>query len=991
MKRISLAAVLGIVFLHSAIICLSDCLGQQPGLAIRVAEQTSSDLKTEDKNGSSSTTPGGVKWPHEGSDLRPDPSVLWGRLANGFRYAIVPHRFSPNRVSLRLLIEAGSFMETDGQEGLAHFVEHMAFNGTKHQAGNAAIESFQRQGLSFGAHTNAETRCDRTVYKLELPDADPVLVDQTLVWCRDIMDGLTFEPSEVARERGVVLSEMDSGNTGAYRRAVNLAEFAFPDASLSKRMPIGMRTTIEKVDSESLRKFHQTFYRPDNAVLVLAGDIDPRQIEELIEKHFETLRVNDAVASVPVIAVHQSVREQNRVATNNKNDCQVFIDAELNQTLLSLIVAKELPERTDNWERQQNQLRLVLGTVMLSQRMQSLVDQEDSPIISCSVQAVETVRFFDELTVSATIRPAKAAAAIDALEQQMRIAVSHGFTDDEFAAIIGYVQSAIGSSAESANTRENSYIADTLIDSLCNNTVFTHPTTDLEIWNELLSRLTKEDCRSALEQFWNSNGKRISVSGPSLQAFGFDTAENGSAELLAVFEASVQRSVLPDEHRNSAEFGYGNLGQPGQVFERNHVQDLEVTQARFENNVRCNVKTTQLDKDVVHVIVRFGRGVMEAPKSKPGIAELASMVMISGGLGKHSLVELNKILTEHQCSVVFQVTDDSFQFQGAAAKKDMQLLLQVIAAYTTDAAFRPLSLNRLHGNLDGIYAGLEHTAGGMVSYELLRYLRGGDERFGFPSRHQLEAFTMNNVREWLAEPLARSYMEVTIVGDVDVDSAIESVAATLGTLPAREPFRSDVAEERSLELPEPDQSRQWEFTSDSPAGASYLVWKTEVGDDIQIQRRTEVVGLLLQDRLRQRVREEMGAVYSPKVVSYSGENFPGYSYLAVVIESQATQILDLNAIVTTIGNEFGADSISDDEFKRAITPYIAMLQENMASNQYWLQVLADSQENPKTLEDVRTILADTRSITREEVQQLAHQVFAERKPLVLSLIPQSSK
>ena len=229
-------------------------------------------------------------WAHEESDLKPDQAVHWGVLENGMRYAIMPNGEPPGRVSLRFLIEAGSLMERDDEKGLAHFLEHMAFNGSRNFESGELVEYLQRLGMSFGADTNAHTSWKETVYYLELPRNDEETLDEGLRVFRDYADGLLLEEEEIDRERGVILSEKRSRDSAEFRIFKKEIAFLLPDALLSQRLPIGEESVLEELNEKDFRRFYRKWYTSRRMALVAVGDVDPSAIEKQIGEHFSTLK-----------------------------------------------------------------------------------------------------------------------------------------------------------------------------------------------------------------------------------------------------------------------------------------------------------------------------------------------------------------------------------------------------------------------------------------------------------------------------------------------------------------------------------------------------------------------------------------------------------------------------------------------------------------------------------------------------------------------------
>lgn len=227
----------------------------------------------------------------ETSDLKPDPAAIWGRLPNGLHYVVLPNKEPRSRASLRLVVGSGSLYETAAQRGLAHFLEHMAFNGSTHYAPGTLVEFFQRMGMSFGGDTNAYTSFDSTVYMLELPNTQTATLAEGFQVFADYAGGLLLETKEIDKERGIILAEKRTRDSVEYRTSVAEYEFLLGDSLFPKRMPIGLAEIIEKSPRAPFVDFYNAWYRPDNLAVVAVGDFDPATVETQIQQVFSPLRV----------------------------------------------------------------------------------------------------------------------------------------------------------------------------------------------------------------------------------------------------------------------------------------------------------------------------------------------------------------------------------------------------------------------------------------------------------------------------------------------------------------------------------------------------------------------------------------------------------------------------------------------------------------------------------------------------------------------------
>jgi zinc protease len=261
------------------------------------------------------------EWPFATSDLPPDPAYRFGRLDNGMRYVIRPNATPKGTAMVQFWVDAGSIAETPEELGYAHFIEHMAFNGSTHVPEGEMIKLLEREGLAFGADTNASTNYDATLYKLDLPRNDPALLDTALMLMRETASELGFNPEAIAREKGVVLSEKRVRDTYELRNYLDSVRFFYPGARFAERLPIGTVETLQGVTSDKLRALYQRLYRPENTAVIVVGDFDPDLVEREIREHFASW------APAPI----EPAVDAGPIPVDGKGETDVFVDPALDE------------------------------------------------------------------------------------------------------------------------------------------------------------------------------------------------------------------------------------------------------------------------------------------------------------------------------------------------------------------------------------------------------------------------------------------------------------------------------------------------------------------------------------------------------------------------------------------------------------------------------------------------------------------------------------
>ncbi len=293
---------------------------------------------------------------------------------------------------------------------------------------------------------------------------------------------------------------------------------------------------------------------------------------------------------------------------------------------------------------------------------------------------------------------------------------------------------------------------------------------------------------------------------------------------------------------------------------------------------------------------------------------------MQGGLEAHRLTELNRIIAGKDVAVGFAVGSDAFQLNGSCSPAMLDMELQMCAADLTAPGYRPEAQQEFLSALAGFYAQFEHTPEGAVSIDVAPFLRSGDPRSVLPPREVEQKFTMDDLKAWLAEPLRSGYMEVSIVGDIDPDAALRSVAKTLGALPKRAAVKPSFAKERQIRFPAAPKNKEFQFVAQTPRALSLVYWPTDGARNVARDLRTGILANVLADRVRIKVRQELGATYSPSVTSFSPDAFPDYGFVQAQLTVEPKQAVEIGRLVAKIGVDVAANGISDDEFQRAIKP-----------------------------------------------------------------------
>jgi zinc protease len=913
-------------------------------------------------------------WAHLDSDIAVDPTVTFGTLDNGMHYAILPNAEPPGRVSLRLHVATGSLNETEEQRGLAHFLEHMVFNGSKHfPDASTLIPKMQRLGIAFGAHANAYTSFDETVYMLDLPNLEPDTLDLAFTVLRDYADGALLTADEINNERGVILAELNSRDSVQMRLMEQRLEFLMPDFLATQRLPIGLESVIKNANREQFTSYYSDHYTAANISFVVVGDIDPIAYEARIQEVFGsmTTETKEPAPDLGTLPEGYGLRSG------------VFSDEEVSQDSLSLSTLKPYTFEPDTVENRLKYLPLQVANAILSRRLDILSKTEDSPIKGGSANLSYWLDAIESESVSVSPEAGKWPESVAIMEQELRRALEFGFTQAEVDEITAKMLNAAEEAAKSASTRKSPALASGILGSINGHYVFSHPEEDLRIQRIGLERMTPETCHAAFKKIWDTEDLNLILTTK-------EAAEDTAQQLTELYQASQSVTVEAPEIIQDQAFAYTDFGEAGSILKETHVEDLDFVQLELSNHVRVNLKQTDFQKNSILLTARFGNGMLTQPKELPGLPMLTTALLNSGGLGAHSNDELQRILAGRNVGYSFGIGEDAFTLSGSTTPDDLELELQLMCAGLTDSGYRDEALRQFHKQLPAFASQLQYTLGG-ASAEMQEWLYGGDGRFAKPDPDQLMTYTIEDVQSWVTEEMQHAPLELSIVGDFDPQTAIPLILKTFGALPDREQSSPPLAAERLIEQPTLPADMVFTYDSKIDKAVAIVSWPgTAIQEDVRESRRMNILATILSDRLRKKLREELGSTYSPNARFTASRVFnSAYLSTSSIATSAETALLQEN--MQAIAQDIAENGATQDELDRALNPILGELKMHLRDNRHWLStILSQSQSKPYTVEWARERDEDYASITLEEVNALAARYLTQDAARI-TLMPQTDE
>ena len=913
-----------------------------------------------------------LPWPQTVSDITPDKGTTFGTLDNGFRYIIYPNSEPPKRVSLRLHIASGSLMEKDDQQGLSHFLEHMVFNGSKNYSAQELIPKMQRLGISFGAHANAYTSFDETVYMLDLPDLSDETTKLGFTVMRDFGDGALLTSEEIDKERGVILSEKVSRDSVGSRLMEQQFSQLLPGSLLAKRFPIGTEEVIKNAPRERFTDLYSRFYTPQRMTFIVVGDIDPKEMQAKIMKTFSSMTNPPQPGKNPDLG---PIKQPEGIET------AVFADKEVASTDVSLILARPYSQKPDTAASRADDMKLDVAHSIIDRRFERLAKIEGSAIAAGSISKNDLFNYLELGSLDITAADDRWQEAVPILQQEFQRALQYGFTDAELAEAKSNLLNAYEQEVKQKASRKSEGIASGLAKAVNDGTVFSDPESDLRLAKDALAAMDLAACHDAFKKFWESAGYHLVLTTKEKPA-------GAEKELSSLFEESRGKPVEPPTARVTEAFGYTNFGKSGTVTSSKEVKDMAVTQLVLANQVRINLKQTDFEKGKVRLLARVGSGKLTQPKDMPMLDDFAAAVFEGGGLGKHSNDDLQQILAGKNVGTSFAIGEDAFTLSGTTTAADFATQVQLMCASLTDPGYREEALWQFQKAVPMMYQQLKHSPAG-PQQEMQAWLHGEDSRFVLATPEKLSIYTLADAKKWLTPELTKGYLELSIVGDFEIDQILPDLLATFGALPTRAAAAPALPEARKIQFPNAPASKTFTYDSKIPQGIATILWKTASLRGNQREfRRLGVLGDIYSDRIREEIREKLGASYSPDASANGSDAFDGIGY---VIAQSIGKPEDLDLLLKTmrdLADKLAKDGATADELDRALKPTLGQLDKTLRDNTYWLgTVMSQSQSDPKRLDLARSRETDYKAITLTEINALAKKYLHGENALLIAIKP----
>ena len=908
------------------------------------------------------------------TDIPVDNAFQVSQLENGMRVIMIDNDVPKQSMSIQMYIDAGSHQDPEPYAGIAHFLEHMAFNGSTHVEEGKMIPMLEKHGLAFGAHANAFTYLGFTTYVLDLPKATPEAIKTALFLLRETASELTLSPSAIERERGVIQSERRVRGSRAQQNDRARVQYLLGESNFYQRLPIGgTEESINNINQAALKSFYQGYYRPEHTTLVVSGAIHKHQMMKKIQEHFASWQPKSPSQPIVDPSVTYSLPKKTEVYTNiDPNNPHVVLELNF------------ISPRDNNPFGKKQHLAFLNEAIALkafNHRLRTAIERNDVDgklrYPSASLMGQSGVVQIRKLSVVTDEGGWK--HGLQTLNHILKQATTFGFSEREIQHQIESYGNALAYSEKQRLGAQNMALSNRVVDALDSGEPLVSEQTVSQLFAEMKSQLTVESVNRAFQAHWSDSAVRLYLEDRSAPA-------NINDQMVAAYQAIQKEKVEPYQEQRSLTFAYTDFGPAGQATELQPTQFGDIKRYQFENGVMLNVKSTDLEADTVYLTINFGKGMLGFDEHNAPLLKVFAPAIIRSGSKKHPLDEIQEIFSNRSLSASLYPQDNSFVSNATLRSSDVFDQLRFSTALLSDNGYRQKGWDLAVREYADRLVGFESEPERVLDKESSVILAGGDKRWQSHSLDDVRTLSIKDVKAVLEKAIQKGPIEISLVGDISAKQAVDYVANTFGALDIQaqapdKPFTQSLP-------PFKIQSKTFFHTGDPEKAIASAFWKVSDDSDPVRSIRYEVLRRVLQSKVTEIIREQMGVAYSPSVYLDQSNWLKDLGYINITSNTSSKDVDKVEAVYQKIWQELQKAPISQEELERVKAPFLESMMRNQHNNQYWSYVASTAQSQPDTVEQRAIYPNALKSVNVEDVQRIA-QSISEDEYLFIRVVPKS--
>jgi zinc protease len=898
-----------------------------------------------------------------------DSRVKTGVLPNGLKYYIMKNAEPKNRAQLRLMVKAGSVLENDEQQGLAHFMEHMNFNGTKNFPKNELVNFLQKSGVRFGADLNAYTGFDETVYMLPVPTDSMEVFKKGMQILEDWAHNATLDPSEIDKERGVVLEESRTGKGAQARMRDKFFPVILNNSQYAKRLPIGKDDILKNFKYEVLNQFHKDFYRPDLEAVAVVGDIDVAMVEKMIIEKFSGMQ-NPATPKE---------RTKYKIALSGGTDVAIVTDPEQPNTIIQVLNKQEKRKDVTLQDRRDGMVRSLFNQ-MLSSRIQELTQKADPPFQFGYAGYGGFLGNLDAFTSFVVAKGGNVEKGMKAILEETERAKKFGFTASEFArAKTSYMVGQERAYKERDKT-DSEQLAEGIVGAFIEDENLTSPDFSYDFTKKYIDGIKLEEVNALSNVLITNENRAVIVMAPEKDKATLPTEaqirewlNTAGSNVTAYVDNTVDKPLI------------AKLPTGTKVTATKQIPEVGVTEYTFANGVKAVLKPTDFKNDeIMFGAYSFGGTNLYSDKDADN-ARLASTIASVGGLGEFSSVNLRKMMTGKVARVFPYIAGTTENFNASTNPKDFETSLQLVYSYFTQPRFDAEVIKGFMANQRDALANQQKTLTPEKVYNdsLSAILSNYAPRNMPMTLERMEKVDANRAFEIYKERYAdASDFTFFFVGNFKNEEIKPLLEKYLGGLPSTK--RKETYKDLGIRPPKGKVEKTL-YKGTEPKARVTMVWTGDADPTPENDTQVEAISEVLEIKLIEKLREEESGVYGVGV-SGSTQKIPAKRYNFRIAFQCAPENVEklVNRTLAEIQKikDSGAEAGDIEKFKIETK---RQTETQLRDNGFWLGYLQGQYQDGDDVKDVLKEDERMKKVTVESTKTAAKKYFADNFIKVIML------
>jgi zinc protease len=900
-----------------------------------------------------------------------DPLITVGTLPNGMRYYVRENRQPAARAELRLAVKAGSVLEDEDQRGMAHFVEHMAFNGTTHFPGNAVPTFMQSLGVRFGAHVNAHTGFDETVYELQIPTDNPNVVDRSLLILEDFAQAVSFDPKEIDQERGVILEEWRLG-LGADER---INDMQFPlllkGSRYADRLPIGKPEIIRNVNHDRLKQFYTDWYRPDMMAVIAVGDFNKANMEFAIRSHFGSI----PAAKSPRPRPTYTVPDQPGTAYS------VITDPEATNTRISATSTMKAREQMTIGSYRQHMVEQ-LFSAMLTTRLIEISQQPNAPFLRAQADNDLFVRTIEVTSLDALVAKGNVERGLSALFSELARVERFGFTAPELARMKLNLQRGLERAVVEKDKSPSGPLADEFIRNFIQDEPIPGIVYEYGLNQRFLPEITLAEVNAVAKTFMPDRNRLVAISAPEADKATLPN-DVKLAGVLSTTDAS-RLTAYVDTLSNRPLLARAPTA--GSVAGTTTADTLGITEWTLSNGVKVVLKPTTFKQDEIVFRAVSPGGTSLASDTDYIPAETADAVVAQGGLGDFSRIDLDKVLAGTTASVRADIGPTEEGLAGGAARKDLETMFQLIYLTFTAPRADPVAFKVLTEQLRIALANREAQPDTIFNRTLDAALSQNHPRAESLTPANVGQMDLTKSMAFYKERFAdASDFTFVFVGSFDLPTMRPLVEKYLGSLPSQR--RNEMVKDVGIRPPAGVVQRQVK-SGIAPRSQVSIVFSGPFQNDEQHRVIAQAMADTLAGNLQRTLREDLGGTYGVSMVPRFSMRPVGEYRFTITFACDPARTDSLMKTAFQVINDYKMNGPGQGQVADTRATLTRDLETNSASNLYLLNRILFKYEYNEDVKDVFNMRPYYDQVTVASLRDAAREYLNSDRYVSVTLVPE---